>query len=88
MRIRKIKHTLAISVLALLVLFALPFSPAHGKQPYPLPSWSEGPTKSTIIQFVRDVTKQGGSHYVRPAERIATFDNGGSIIFMGSVHFG
>ena len=44
-----------------------------------LPSWAEGPTKSAIIQFVQDVTKQGGPHYVRPEERIATFDNDGTL---------
>jgi phosphoserine phosphatase len=45
----------------------------------PLPSWNEGPAKSAIIKFVRDVIKQGGPHYVRPAERIATFDNDGTL---------
>ena len=45
----------------------------------PLPSWIDGPTRSAIIQFVRDVTKQGGSDYVQPEERIATFDNDGTL---------
>ncbi|GJQ60707.1 MAG: haloacid dehalogenase [Candidatus Scalindua sp.] len=44
-----------------------------------LPSWAEGTTKSAIIQFVQDVTKQGGPDYVRPEDRIATFDNDGTL---------
>ncbi len=79
MRIRETKPASAAAVLALLVLFALAFSPVHAKQPDPLLSWAEGPTKSAIIQFVQDVTEQGGPHYVRPEERIATFDNDGTL---------
>jgi phosphoserine phosphatase len=45
----------------------------------PLPSWKEGTTKSAIIQFVNEVTKVGGANYVQPKERIATFDNDGTL---------
>jgi phosphoserine phosphatase len=45
----------------------------------PLPSWTDGPTKTAIIEFVQAVTKQGGADYVRPEERIATFDNDGTL---------
>jgi phosphoglycolate phosphatase-like HAD superfamily hydrolase len=45
----------------------------------PLPSWSDGAAKSAILDFVARVTKEGGSDYVRPAERIATFDNDGTL---------
>jgi phosphoglycolate phosphatase-like HAD superfamily hydrolase len=45
----------------------------------PLPSWAEGSTKTTIIEFVKDVTKKGGPDYVQPQERIATFDNDGTL---------
>jgi hypothetical protein len=45
----------------------------------PLPSWSNGPTKSAIMQFVWDVTEPGGTQYVRPEERIAPFDNDGTL---------
>jgi phosphoserine phosphatase len=45
----------------------------------PLPSWNDGPTKSTIINFVKDVTDQNSSDFVPPAERIATFDNDGTL---------
>jgi len=45
----------------------------------PLPSWSDGPTKTAIIQFVHDVSTTGSQKYVRPEERIATFDNDGTL---------
>ncbi len=45
----------------------------------PLPSWKDGLTKSAIIQFVDDVTTKGSSKYVKPEERIATFDQDGTL---------
>jgi len=45
----------------------------------PLPSWNEGSAKQSIIDFVRGVTTIGGVHYVRPEERIAVFDNDGTL---------
>ncbi|WP_413583187.1 HAD family hydrolase [Bdellovibrio sp. HCB288] len=45
----------------------------------PLPSWNEGNLKKEIISFVNDVTKENGSRYVRPEDRIATFDNDGTL---------
>src|SRR5450432_1214807 len=44
----------------------------------PLPSWNEGPTKQSIINFVRGVTTAGGAQFVKPEERIAVFDNDGT----------
>jgi phosphoglycolate phosphatase-like HAD superfamily hydrolase len=44
-----------------------------------LPSWNEGATKSAIVEFVAKVTKKGGKEYVPPAQRIATFDNDGTL---------
>ena len=45
----------------------------------PLPSWNEGPAKQSIIDFVARVTKEGGPDYVEPKDRIATFDNDGTL---------
>jgi hypothetical protein len=45
----------------------------------PLASWSDGPTKSAILDFVACVTKQGGPEFAPPVERIATFDNDGTL---------
>jgi hypothetical protein len=45
----------------------------------PLSSWAEGPAKSAIVQFVESVVEKGGKDYVPPEERIATFDNDGTL---------
>jgi len=45
----------------------------------PLPSWNEGSTKSAIVEFVGKVTRQGSPDFVPEAERIATFDNDGTL---------
>jgi phosphoglycolate phosphatase-like HAD superfamily hydrolase len=45
----------------------------------PLPSWNEGASKTAILAFVAKVTRSGGPEYVAPAERIAVFDNDGTL---------
>ncbi|WP_249673514.1 HAD family hydrolase [Pseudomonas abieticivorans] len=45
----------------------------------PLPSWRDGPSKSAIETFVKAVTDKGSPDYVAPAERIAVFDNDGTL---------
>lgn len=45
----------------------------------PLPSWNEGPAKGAIVQFVREVTTPDTPNFVPPHERIATFDNDGTL---------
>ena len=45
----------------------------------PLPSWNDGPAKQAIVEFVQSTTTQGGPQFVPPAERIATFDNDGTL---------
>jgi hypothetical protein len=45
----------------------------------PLPSWNDTPTKQAIIAFVEKVTKEGGPDFVPVDERIATFDNDGTL---------
>ena len=47
--------------------------------PRPLPSWNDGAAKSAILDFVARVTKEGGPDFVPPPERIATFDNDGTL---------
>ena len=44
-----------------------------------LASWNEGAAKSQILDFVARVTQQGGPDFVPPAERIAVFDNDGTL---------
>ena len=45
----------------------------------PLPSWNDGATKTSITDFVARVTTQGGPDFVPPDQRIATFDNDGTL---------
>jgi len=45
----------------------------------PLPSWNAGATKTEILDFVAAVTDQSGGDYVEPAERVAVFDNDGTL---------
>ena len=44
-----------------------------------LTSWHDTPTRAAIVDFVERVTTEGGPDYVPPAERIATFDNDGTL---------
>ncbi len=63
---------------SLVVLASLVSSPtATGADP--LPSWTDGSAKTAIIEFVEAVTQEGGKDYVAPAQRIATFDNDGTL---------
>jgi hypothetical protein len=45
----------------------------------PLPSWNDGRTKQSILDFVAKVTTEGSPEFVPSAERIATFDNDGTL---------
>src|SRR6266481_5303260 len=45
----------------------------------PLPSWNDSPAKKSITEFVAKVTKEGSPDFVPPEQRIATFDNDGTL---------
>jgi phosphoserine phosphatase len=45
----------------------------------PLPSWNDTAPKNAIVEFVKSVTKKGSPDFVPVAERIATFDNDGTL---------
>jgi hypothetical protein len=53
----------------------------------PLPSWNDGTAKAAIVEFVGKVTKEGGPDFVKPAERIATFDNDGTLWAEQPIYF-
>ena len=67
-------RTLFFAVLS--VAWAAPSCVVAQDQP---PSWNEGPAKQSIVEFVARVTKKGGPDYVPPRERIAAFDNDGTL---------
>ncbi|OWV82906.1 HAD family hydrolase [Rhizobium sp. R693] len=58
------------------LLFLLPPVSAFGQE---LPLWNEGKSKQAIVDFVKKVTTEGGSDYVAPEDRIAVFDNDGTL---------
>jgi hypothetical protein len=65
------------SSIALIVLTSAGITTVTAQDP--LPSWNEGPAKQSITAFVEKVTKEGSADFVPPAERIATFDNDGTL---------
>jgi phosphoserine phosphatase len=65
------------AVLIVAIAFATAALPATAQDA--LPSWNEGTSKNAIMEFVGKVTREGGPDFVRPAERIATFDNDGTL---------
>ena len=71
-----------------LCLFAalLLAGPLHA-QTDPLPSWNDGAAKKSIVDFVTKVTTQSGSDFVVPANRIAVFDNDGTLWCEQPVYF-
>ncbi len=52
-----------------------------------LASWNEGSAKTSIIKFVEDVTDQNSPNYVKPEDRIATFDNDGTLWSEQPIYF-
>ncbi|MBC6423947.1 MAG: haloacid dehalogenase-like hydrolase [Hormoscilla sp. SP12CHS1] len=53
----------------------------------PLPSWQDGETKATIIDFVTDVTDPSSDNFVESSDRIAVFDNDGTLWSEHPVYF-
>ncbi len=64
---------------ALLVAFVLVGAGPVLAQPDPLASWNDGAAKARIVGFVKATTEPGGKDFVPIAERIAVFDNDGTL---------
>jgi hypothetical protein len=71
------KRRTASFAITVLIGLALLSTVAHAQDP--LPSWNDGKAKQTIVAFVAKVTKEGAPDFVPPAERIAVFDNDGTL---------
>ena len=65
----------ALRLLAIVFLGNISVSQAQD----PLPSWNDGPAKQAIVDFVHATTETGGAKFVPPEERIATFDQDGTL---------
>src|SRR4249919_2056829 len=70
-----------VSVGAKILAFAasLLFAAQVAAQTDPLPSWNDGPAKKAIVEFVQTTTTNGSPKFVPPAERVATFDQDGTL---------
>ena len=71
-------NTLRKTVISILIGASFAFSSKALAQDV-LPSWNDGPVKDSIVEFVTAVTTEGGPDYVAPEDRIATFDNDGTL---------
>lgn len=69
----------ALGATALLAAFSFACGPRTTAAADPLPSWGSSPVKGAILSFVDETTKTGGKDFVPPAERIAVFDNDGTL---------
>ena len=69
---------LTLTLLLPLIIGVLTVLPVQA-QTDALPSWNDGPAKTSIVRFVHQVTIAGSPDFVPPAERIATFDNDGTL---------
>jgi hypothetical protein len=66
-------------LVAAALVSALTWTIAAAQPADPLPSWHAGAVKQSILDFVASVTREGSPDFVPPAERIATFDNDGTL---------
>lgn len=66
-------------VVLLLSVFVLVVAPRVNAQTDPLPSWNDGATKKSILDFVKSTTTSGSPNFVPMEQRIATFDNDGTL---------
>ncbi|MEN6370536.1 MAG: HAD family hydrolase [Armatimonadota bacterium] len=73
---RNLRSHILTSLLTVIVIAQLI---AVSRAAEPLPSWVDNPTKESIIQFVKAATYKGSQNYIPPEERIAVFDNDGTL---------
>ena len=72
--------------LASLVFLSLVALPAAARDEI-LPSWNDGPSRKAILEFVGRVTQDGGPDFVPTPERIAVFDNDGTLWAEQPIYF-
>jgi len=73
------KTTRNQNLLAAALIGVVAFTATVARAADPLPSWNDGPAKQSIITFVEKVTKPGSPDFVPVPERIAVFDNDGTL---------
>ena len=73
------KITYKPNLLAAALVGVLAFTTTIAQAADPLASWNDGPAKQAIVEFVKTTTTQGSPEFVPPEERIATFDQDGTL---------
>ena len=73
------KFPSSTNLLCAALVGALVFTTTLARAADPLPSWNDGKAKQSIVAFVEKVTTEGSADFVPVAERIATFDNDGTL---------
>jgi len=81
------RHALALAalrrgrqnLLGLALICTLAFTTTVVRAADPLASWNDGPAKQAIVEFVKATTTQGSPQFVSPEERVATFDQDGTL---------
>ena len=74
-----LRHRLSISRIATAFALVASLSWSRASAAEPLPSWNDGATRDSIIDFVRSVTTENGPDFIPIPERIAVFDNDGTL---------
>lgn len=69
---------------ACILALAAAMGPARAED---LPSWNDGPTRDAIVDFVTAATTEGGPGWIEPEDRIAAFDNDGTLWTEHPVYF-
>jgi phosphoglycolate phosphatase-like HAD superfamily hydrolase len=77
----------ALLALRLALLLLTAGLPAGARAADALPSWNDRPAKAAIVDFVARVTREGGPDFVPVPERIATFDNDGTLWSEQPIYF-
>jgi hypothetical protein len=72
-------RSIATAARSALLFLAFAAWPAQASAQDSLPSWNDGPSKKAIVEFVARVTKEGGADFVPAPQRIAVFDNDGTL---------
>ena len=67
------------NLLAAALVGVVAFTATIAQAADPLASWNDGPAKQAIVEFVKATTTQGSPQFVPPEERVATFDQDGTL---------
>ncbi|HEY3587631.1 MAG TPA: HAD family hydrolase [Myxococcaceae bacterium] len=77
----------AARTFVLVTSFVVVAGPASSRAAEPLPSWNDGEARQSILRFVESVTREGAPTFAPPAERIAVFDNDGTLWAEQPIYF-